>query len=211
MARTTRTFVAVAIPETLGAKLTRLQGLLAPEVAGARWSATSPFHVTLAFLGDIPDTDLKTVCEVVTEASAAFEPFELRLEGLGVFPDPTKARVAWVSVTGPGLSALAELRARVAKAVTSALSIADDPRFTPHITLGRIKVDRRHPQDLSPLLKHYRTWSAGSFPVTEVVTFASTLTPDGPAYAVLGRAPLRGTAGRGKSPIPSVDRVEDEP
>jgi RNA 2',3'-cyclic 3'-phosphodiesterase len=211
MPRLTRTFVAVAVPEALGAKLTRLQGLLAPEVAGARWSATSPFHVTLAFLGDVPDSELRTVCAAVAEASAGFEPFELRLEGLGVFPDPTRARVAWVGLAGTGLSALAELRARVARAATSALSIADDPRFTPHVTLGRIRVDRRHPQDLTPLLKHYRTWSAGSFPVTEVITFASTLTPDGPAYAVLGRAPLRGTAGRGNSPIPSVDRAGDGP
>ena len=115
MPRTTRTFVAIAVPELLGTKLTRLQRLLAPEIPGARWSATPPFHLTLAFLGDVSDVDLKPLCEAVAGASADFEPFELRLEGLGVFPDPARARVAWVGLTGPGLPALAELREQVAE------------------------------------------------------------------------------------------------
>ena len=166
--------------------------------------------MTLAFLGDVADVDLKPVCEAVAEAAADFEPFELRLEGLGVFPDPAKARVAWVGLAGPGLSALAELRDRVARAATSTLSLPVDARFSPHITLGRLKVDRRNPLDLSPLLKHYRTWSAGSFHVTEVITFASTLTPDGPVYARLGTAPLREGPGLAASPLPSVDPAEEQ-
>jgi RNA 2',3'-cyclic 3'-phosphodiesterase len=210
MPRTTRTFVAIAVPELLGAKLTRLQRLLAPEIPGARWSETSPFHMTLAFLGDVADVDLKPVCEAVAVAAADFEPFELRLEGLGVFPAPAKARVAWVGLAGPGLPALAELRDRVARAATSTLSLPVDARFSPHITLGRLKVDRRNPLDLSPLLKHYRTWSAGSFHVTEVITFASTLTPDGPVYARLGTAPLREGPDRAASPLPSVDPAEEQ-
>jgi len=200
MPRTTRTFVAIAIPELLGMKLTRLQRLLAPEVPGVRWSVIPPFHLTLAFLGDVADVDLKPLCDAVAEATADLEPFELRLEGLGVFPDPARARVAWVGLTGPGLSALAELRERVAEAATATLSLPGDSRFHPHVTLGRLKVDRRNPLDLTPLLKHYRTWSAGSFPVTEVITFASTLTPDGPAYAKLGTAPMRVGPGRAGSP-----------
>jgi len=146
----------------------------------------------------------------VAEAAADSEPFELRLEGLGVFPDPARARVAWVGLTGPGLSALAELRVRVAQAATATLSLPVDSRFSPHVTLGRLKVDRRNPLDLTSLLKHYRTWSAGAFPVTEVITFASTLTPDGPAYATLGTAPLRGGPGRAGSSLPSVDPAGDE-
>src|SRR5918993_4268444 len=167
MARTTRTFVAIAVPELLGAKLTRLQRLLAPEIPGARWSEAHPFHLTLAFLGDVADVDLNPLCEAVAGAAADFEPFELRLEGLGVFPDPARARVAWVGLAGPGLPALAEPRERVAGAATMTLSLPVDSRFNPHITLGRLRVDRRKPLDLAPLLKHYRTWSAGSFAVTE--------------------------------------------
>ena len=69
---------------------------------------------------------------------------------------------------------------------------SDDPRFHPHFTLGRIKSDRGAGCDLTELLRRLQGWSAGSFPVVEVVTFASTLGPGGAAYAPLGRARLRG-------------------
>ena len=87
--RTTRTFVAIPVPDSLGSKLTRLQTLLAPDLPGVRWSVVSPFHLTLAFLGDVADTELNKVCRTVEEVAADFPPFDLRLEGLGVFPNPS--------------------------------------------------------------------------------------------------------------------------
>ena len=92
MARTTRTFIALPVPSALGEKLTRLQSLLAPKVPAARWSSSPPFHMTLAFLGDVPDNDLNTVCKAVAEASLPFSPFELRLESVGAFPNPAPPR-----------------------------------------------------------------------------------------------------------------------
>jgi 2'-5' RNA ligase len=46
--------------------------------------------------------------------------------------------------------------------------------------------------DLSKPVAHYRTWAAGNFSVDSVVTFASTLTPEGPAYMPLASTRLRG-------------------
>ncbi len=191
MARTTRTFIAVAVPDTLGQKLTRLQTLLAPELPGARWSETLPFHLTLAFLGDVADTDLNDVCLATTSAASALSPFELRLEGLGAFPDPARPRVVWVGATGPGVAPLEALQQKVAGAVRTAGYPPDDDRFHPHVTLGRLKPGRGASPDFTPQVKHYRTWSAGSLTVAEAVVFASTLTPEGPHYAALGRGPLQ--------------------
>lgn len=189
MARTTRTFIAVAVPDTLGQKLTRLQTLLAPELPGARWSETSPFHLTLAFLGDVADTDLNDVCNATTRAVSALPAFDLRLEGLGAFPDPVRPRVVWVGAIGPGVAPLEALQQKVAEAVRDAGYPPDD-RFHPHVTLGRLKPGRGPSPDLTPLVKHYRTWSPGSFTVAEAVVFASTVTAEGPHYAALGRSPL---------------------
>jgi 2'-5' RNA ligase len=196
MARTTRTFIAVAVPDVLGQKLSRLQSLLAPDLPDARWSTIPPFHLTLAFLGDVEDTDLVDVCRVTAASSASIEPFPIRLEGLGTFPNPTRPRVVWVGATGPGVAPLEGLQKEVVKAVRSIDCPPDDDRFHPHVTLGRLKPGRGPSPDMTPLLKHYRTWAAGSFTIAEVVVFSSTLTPDGPAYAPLGRAPLRGRKGK---------------
>jgi 2'-5' RNA ligase len=93
---------------------------------------------------------------------------------------------------GPGVESLSALQKKVAQAVARAGYPPDDSRFHPHTTLGRVKSGRGPAPDLTPLLNHYRTWSAGSFTASECVTFASTLSPDGPVYAPLVRAPLEG-------------------
>lgn len=190
--QTTRTFIAAVVPESLGVKLTRLQSLVAAGVPGIRWSTVSPFHITLAFLGDVDNSELNAVCLAVGQAAKGHPPLELRLEGLGVFPNPQKARTLWVGLTGEGRSPLVDLQKSIATAVGAAGYPPDDQVFQPHITIGRVSRGPRPASELTSALNHYRTWSAGSFTLREVVTFASTLTRDGPVYAPLARAPLAG-------------------
>ena len=191
MASSSRIFVAFTVPDVQRTRLGRLQGLIAPEMPNARWVAPEMFHVTLAFLGDVPDVDLNTVCRAVASACEGFPPFTVNLQSLGAFPDPARPRVAWVGLTGPGMETLGGLQRSIVEAVGEAGFPPEDDRFTPHLTLGYVKNKKGEPLDISPLIPHYRTWSAGNFAVNEVVTFASTLTPEGPAYMALAHAPLR--------------------
>jgi 2'-5' RNA ligase len=199
MPDTTRTFLAVAVPDDLNTKLNRLQQQLAGEVPEARWAMIPPFHATLAFLGDVVDADLPAVCRAAADAVAGFGPFELTLEGIGAFPSPARPRVVWAGVAGAGLDALRQVQAAVAEAVAEAHYPTDDKPFHPHVTLGRLKPGRGPGCDLTRLVNHYKTWHAGPFAVPEVVTFASTLTREGPAYAPLARARL---AARKPGPSP---------
>jgi 2'-5' RNA ligase len=191
MRETTRTFIAIPVPESVGERLARLQAELSPEVPGCRWTAHSPFHITLAFLGDVRNRDLNELCLAVAAAAEPFPQFALEVTGLGAFPSAKKPRVVWAGATAPDLAPLNELRAGVVQAATRAGYRPDDPRFHPHVTLGRFKTPCMQPGGLTETIQR-RGWSAGWFPVTEVVTFASTLGPGGAAYAPLGRARLRG-------------------
>ncbi len=191
MASSSRIFVAFTVPDVQRTRLGRLQGLIAPEIPNARWVTPEMFHVTLAFLGDVPDIALNTVCRAVAGACDGFPPFTVNLQSLGVFPDPTRPRVAWVGLTGPGIETLGRLRASIVEAIGEAGYPPEDDRFTPHLTLGHIKNKKGEHLDMAPLIAHYRTWSAGNFEVNAVVTFASTLTPEGPAYMALASAALR--------------------
>jgi 2'-5' RNA ligase len=192
MPSSSRTFLGLPIPPAQRTRLGRLQGLIAPEIPGARWIEPDLFHLTLAFLGEVPDVEINHLCRSVADASAGFEPMTLNLQSLGVFPDLARPRVVWVGVTGPGLDGLAGLREAVVQAASEAGYPPEDDRFHPHITLGRIKGRKGEEVDLSRLIPHYRSWAAGLFTVTEVVTYASTLTPEGPSYMALSRTPLRG-------------------
>jgi 2'-5' RNA ligase len=191
MPSSSRTFIAFTIPDVQRSRLERLQGLIAPEIPNARWVTPGMFHVTLAFLGEVADVALNPVCRAVASASDGFPPVTLNLQSLGAFPDPTRPRVAWVGLTGPGLETFLTLRQSIVDAVSEAGYPPEDDRFTPHLTLGHIKLKKGEDLDISPLVAHYRQWSAGNFVVDSIVTFASTLTPEGPAYMKLAQAPLR--------------------
>jgi 2'-5' RNA ligase len=193
----TRTFVAVQLPDHRASRLGKLQVQLTPSLPNARWVAEHQLHTTLAFLGDIDDTELDNVCRTVSEAAAPFSPFEIRLEGLGVFPNPARARNLWVGLTGPGAETLCALQQKIAEALTRARFLSEVERFTPHVTLARFKErhGRGRPAPQAPVgdvLRQYQNWSGGSFDVTEVVTLASVLGPEGPSYSVLARSNLQG-------------------
>jgi RNA 2',3'-cyclic 3'-phosphodiesterase len=194
MPETTRTFIAVAIPAPLGEKLTRLQTRLAPEIPGVRWNSTLPFHVTLVFLGDVRNADLNQVCAVVSEAASPFPPFEVCVEGVGAFPNPARPRVIWAGLKSPEPSPIVRIQETIARNLSRIGYRSDKDRFTPHATLGRIKLDRRSSPapDLTKILSAYETWEAGAFTVRELTTFSSTLTHQGPVYAPLAQARLTG-------------------
>ncbi len=189
MPRTTRTFIALPVPKPLKAKLERLQRLIAPDLPGARWVEPEAFHLTLAFLGDVDDTDLNPLCKAVAAAAAGHGPVGLVLKGLGAFPDPASPRVLWAGIEGD-LDPLGAIQRAVFAAAAGAGYRPDDDRFHPHITLGRLKVGREAAPDASALVAHYRNWIAGHYNADTVVTYTSSRTPEGVLYAPLGLAPL---------------------
>lgn len=198
MAQTTRTFIAVPMPDPIGERLAKLQNRLRPKLASIRWNEVKPFHLTLAFLGDVPFVDLSPICEAVARAARTVRRFEIEVAGLGVFPSPAKPRVLWAGLTGPGLEPLAALHKAVVAGIAETGHRPDDARFSPHVTLGRIKPGggKTPSADWAAILESHRQWSAGNFTVGEAVAYSSTLTPEGPAYAALARGPLASAKNR---------------
>ena len=104
-----------------------------------RWTDPEQWHLTLAFLPDVPDHALDGLVEEVTAAVSGRPELALRLEGGGGFPAPYDARVLWVGVTG-GDTALDRL-GRLARAVRQGASHAgaapQGGRFRAHVTVAR--------------------------------------------------------------------------
>jgi 2'-5' RNA ligase len=192
MPECTRTFIAIAVPEPVEQELARLQAELAPEVAGCHWPSTRPFHITLAFLGDVPDSDLNRICQTVTASTISLDRFEVEVHGLGAFPNASRPRVVWAGVTATNINALNELQQSIIGSLERIGQGPDDPRFHPHVTLGRIKDSRQGNRKVQALIERWAGWSAGGFTVTDVFVMASILGRAGPRYEVLGRCLLDG-------------------
>jgi 2'-5' RNA ligase len=102
---------------------------LAAACAGLRTTRAEQWHVTLAFLGEVPDAAL--LHEPLARAAAAAGPLALRLHGSGSF-----AGAYWVGLAGD-LEALHALAYAVARAAREAGVPLERRRYRPHLTVSR--------------------------------------------------------------------------
>jgi 2'-5' RNA ligase len=185
-----RTFLAVDLGKTLRDRCVALQEGLARASADVKWVEPDNLHVTLLFLGEVEDREVPALCRAVAEVCADHEPFPASIEGVGCFPNPRRPRVVWVGV-GEGAQELVTLHDDLERPLLDlGCYRREERRYRPHITLGRVRGDRPAAQ-LAEALKKQANWQAGVTDVREVRVLSSELTPQGPIYTVLSRAPLR--------------------
>jgi RNA 2',3'-cyclic 3'-phosphodiesterase len=178
----TRTFIALPLPAEVKASIGDLRREGPPLPRGLRWSRLEQTHLTLVFLGDLTDDELRGVVDRAREVAAATRPFDADLGGVGAFPRPERARVAWVG-WGRGADGVARLRV----ALTRSLDRPPDPRpFAPHVTVARA----RTPVDVGAWLAAAPPYRSPAWRVTAVEVMASELGAGGAAHTVVARCPL---------------------
>jgi 2'-5' RNA ligase len=152
-----RCFVAVPLDASVRDALqqAREPWIARPDLAGLRWSDPSAWHLTLAFLGDVDASSVPDIVTSVCRVAGRHAPMRLPAGGLGAFPTPARARVAWYAIGDPG-SHLAGL----ARDLGSELGLEVGDPFRPHVTLARA---RREPVDL-------RGWLADAAEVAPSMT-----------------------------------------
>jgi RNA 2',3'-cyclic 3'-phosphodiesterase len=131
--------------------------------AGFRWSPSGQFHVTLAFLADVPDRTLDDLVERLARATARRTAFDAALAGGGAFPNAARARVLWAGLDlgEVGMTELGRMATGARAAANRAGIAVDGQRFRAHVTVARLG----HPQEVTSwvrLLDTYRgpTWRA---------------------------------------------------
>lgn len=185
-----RLFIAINLPPSERDRLQRAAGALRAAHLPVRWVGSDALHLTLKFLGEVPDARRGEVEEATREVSAGFGPFQLELRGLGAFPRLASPRVLWVGVHAPP-----EL-ARLAGALDEAMGRLGFPReerpFSPHLTLGRAERDAGAGQ-FKPLPQLAAAFDfASSIEAHTVDLMRSQLSPRGARYERLLAAPLAG-------------------
>jgi 2'-5' RNA ligase len=189
-----RTFVAVEVGEEVRSAAVALQHALARTGAEVKWVEPHNLHVTLLFLGEVDERELAAVCRAVAAAAAGEPPFELRVSGVGAFPNPRRPKTLWAGVAD-GSAELVRLHGKVEQALLDLGAYRQEDRpYSPHLTLGRVKSEADG-QALTPELPKHAGWVGGRTTVAEVVVYSSELRRDGPVYTPLGRGPLAARRG----------------
>jgi 2'-5' RNA ligase len=183
-----RTFIAIDLDDQLKKNLEALIDGLRPNGKNVRWVRSEAMHLTLKFLGEIPEENVAKIESALVGVAKKHRPFTLKLRGTGVFPPGRRdPRVVWVGVEGD--SSLKELQEAIESAMEK-LGFAREKRdFRPHLTLGRVKFPSRLESLLADLEKHKET-TFGEMQVRRVTFFRSTLRPSGAEYSVLSELPL---------------------
>jgi RNA 2',3'-cyclic 3'-phosphodiesterase len=180
--------VAVRPPDEVLAAVERTLVPARRSMVGPRWATPEQWHLTLQFLGPV-----RVVSEVVTavEAAAASRPaFAFRLGGGGAFPTLRRGRVIWIGAAEGG-EEMTSLAAAVTGALGPAGYEAEGRRFSPHLTVARLRV----PADVATVVAAMGPDPVGpTWTVDEVTVYQSRLSPKGSSYSALARLPLGGGA-----------------
>ena len=160
-----RLFVGIGLPPGVTDRPHGLGG----GVPGARWVAPENIHLTLRFIGDVEDTVFADVDDALGRVNATA--FDLEIAGVGEFSRGRRPVMIWAGIA-PN-PALADLQRRIETALVKAAFPPERRRFTPHVTLARIKEGAR---------ARVREFVAGNallrlepFPVTHFTLFSSHL------------------------------------
>lgn len=185
-----RTFIALDLPPNVCESLEKFVRELKKADAPVAWVKPDRIHLTLKFLGDVPEERIADIRAAMEEIAASTRPLTLRASGCGAFPTMKEMRVVWVGLTG-AREALAGLARRTEEAMVRLGFKREGRPFKPHLTLGRVK-GRQHLRALQEILLANQGFTAEDFDVAEVVLYKSDLRPEGARYTPLHRAALAG-------------------
>jgi 2'-5' RNA ligase len=180
-----RAFVAVPVPPAEA--LVALADALAAGPADLKVVDPTKHHLTLSFLGDVPDDATPRIAAALDAACAGQPAFALQLHGVGAFPNARRPRVVWAGARPePRMATLAE---RVRRALGDAGFAQDDKPFKVHLTLARARAQGGDAK-AAAFVQANAERPLPALPVHEVRLYRSTLGRGGSTYDVLHAARL---------------------
>ena len=185
-----RAFIAITPPTTLQQSMAEVRQVFQRLSLPWRWVTPDHIHLTLRFLGNVPDESVTSLHQAMAQAAQDQTAFPIRARALGCFPSPARARVLWVGLDDPS-QALERLNNRLTAALTPLGFPPEDRPFHPHLTLVRAQ-NRMPSRQLLPVLQTYQNRDFGEFLVTQLHLVESQLQRGGALHTVLRSVALQG-------------------
>jgi 2'-5' RNA ligase len=183
---THRCFYAVKFSPEVTRYIATVMEELRRHRADVKWTAAQNIHLTLRFLGEIDDRALRRAEELPDQEEPS-ESMLIRAEGLGAFPLLRAPRTLWTGVAAATEHDMDQLRHLQKRTETWAQRIglpAENRRFSPHVTLGRVRQPSASLKDLMDDLIA-RECRSELCRVDELLLLRSTLDRSGPTYETL--------------------------
>ncbi|HOO57653.1 MAG TPA: RNA 2',3'-cyclic phosphodiesterase [bacterium] len=170
-----RAFVAVEVSEQVRQSLASIQQELKPSLKNARWTGPSAFHLTIKFLGEVSPNRIEQISNML-EGKKVSDRFTMKFVGLGVFPNPRKARVLWAGIK-KGSEELCSIFNKLEPEFEALGFEPEKRKFSGHLTLARFKI----PAQIQPGILETEA-DCPECTAASLVLFKSTLKPSGAEY-----------------------------
>lgn len=131
---TVRAFIALAPPDRAKEELARELRPAYDTHPDMRWNRIEDWHITLAFLGEVPVGTVSLLRSPLAGLAAEHGPPRLALGGSGTFDE----RVVWSGIEGD-LDELRQLAAAVRGVAKECGVVLEDRPLRPHLTLARAR------------------------------------------------------------------------
>jgi len=186
-----RLFVGIGLPDGCRDAISRVLSPLRERGDAVSWTRAENLHLTLKFLGEVPEDRVEPLAAEMAAAAGDARPFDLLLEGAGGFPTISSPRILWVGIREP-LDPVRKLHQNMEDVLSGAGFPREGRSFHPHITVGRVRrrLSREQIERIGAALsgKRFGVAHADSYRLYE-----SRLSPSGAVYTVVREIRFGGT------------------
>jgi len=183
-----RTFIAIDLPKELKEKIFTYARRLAGGI-NIKLVEKENLHLTLLFLGEMAEEEKERVMKVLGPPAGGLGglgKINLRLGKAEIFPDKKRPRGIWINVEGEKEKLFSLYKKIIDRLLKEGVKLEDrNLRFSPHITVGRIKEKAKK----VGVLRSGSCWIGelgGEFMAGRVTLYQSQLGAKGPKYTKLG-------------------------
>lgn len=176
-----RAFLAVDIDKNLIGRIIEIQEIFKQINAPVKLVEPENLHFTLKFFGDVNEEKIEEVKDIIVKMVGNFSPFEILINGVGVFPSLRYIRVLWLGAENfdPFSNLQMDLDQEFVK-----IGFKKERNYVPHLTIGRLK-GSGNKDALVKKIEELNDIAVGKTTIDKLILKKSELTPDGPIYTDL--------------------------
>lgn len=187
-----RAFIAIDFPTPIRQKIKQLSDELQTQTPpdALKWVSAENMHLTLRFLGELPEPTINEIKTRLKNSPFAVPPFKISFKGLGMYPNIRQPRVIWLGITNT--EPLRQIYRDIQQSLESINVPPDNKPFSPHLTLARLRrhVTKEQAQQVGNRLSQFKVGEIGPCTIQAIHLYQSQLTGQGPIYTPLLTMPL---------------------
>ena len=182
-----RIFIGIKLDKSVQDKIEKFLKPFKKISSPLKWVKPGNIHITLKFIGDVPDEKYTRIENSLTSTTFNTGPFDLELAGCGKFGGRSDLNILWTGITPD--KKLEQVYDKIEDCLEPLGIEKETRKFKPHITVARNKKNFNF-KSLLKMIEEKETLPIAELTVDRFQVFKSQLTPNGPIYTILKEIPL---------------------